>query len=142
MAKCKLCGEEVPQTEVFKHYNTKHPERRQKGKGKADAGKDSGLKATATMNPVQAAIMEFVGEKLQLPMTPALIYGYFCAKKMGFEGNVGEFLTEVIDDFFQARGINFYQEVMAWEEIGRRTILEEQMKELQEKASATGTGVR
>ena len=110
MARCKFCGEDIPQKELFRHFNTQHPEemkeaRRRGGKGKV-AAQESKLKSESTMNPVQAAIMEFVGEKLQLPMTPALIYGYFCAKKMGFEGNVGEFLTEVIDDFFQARGIN------------------------------------
>jgi len=153
MATCKFCGEEVPQKELFRHFNTRHPEemkevRRKAGKSKVAAAaetakKEKVLKSDSTMNPIQAAIMEFVGEKLQLPMTPALIYGYFCAKRMGFEGNVAEFLQEVIDDFYQARGINYYEEVMKWEEIGKRTILEEEMKDLHmEKPLATGTGAR
>lgn len=138
MVKCKTCGRELPQKEILKHYKIEHP-----GATKGKAAKDEDRRpTTSTLNPVQAAIMEFVGEKLQLPMTPALIYGYFCAKRMGFEGNVGEFLTEVIDDFFQARDINYYAEVMKWEEIGKRTILDEEMKELQEKTLATGTGAR
>ncbi len=58
--------------------------------------------------------MEFVGEKFQLPMTPALIYGYFCARKTGFNGDMAEFLQDVIDDFYHARGINYYQEVIQW----------------------------
>lgn len=155
MARCNFCGEDVPQKELFRHLNTQHPEemkevRRKAGKSKGGAApegtkkeREGGIKAASTMNPVQAAIMEFTGEKLQLPMTPALIYGYFCAKKMGFDGNVGEFLTEVIDDFFQARQINYYAEVMKWEQTGKTAILEEEMKEFtQEKPLATGTGAR
>ena len=147
MAKCKLCGMDIPQSEVFKHYNTQHPketqEARRKGKGKSAKEGTEGRLTGITMNPVQAAIMEFVGEKLQMPMTPALIYGYFCAKKMGFDGNVAEFLQEVIDDFFQARSVNYYEEVMKWEEIGKRTTPEKETKEPQpEKVLATGTGAR
>ena len=149
MARCKFCGEDIPQKELFRHFNTQHPEemkeaRRKGGKSKVAAQEREGrVKADSTMNPVQAAIMEFVGEKLQMPMTPALIYGYFCAKRMGFDGNVAEFLQDVIDDFYQARGINYYEEVMKWEEIGKRTILEEEMKDLHmEKPLATGTGAR
>ena len=61
-----------------------------------------------------------------MPMTPALIYGYFCAEKMGFNGNVAKFRQEVPADFYQARGINYYEEVMKWEKLGKRTILEEE----------------
>ena len=148
MAKCKFCGMDVPQLELFKHFNTQHPEemkeaRRKGGKGKGVAAKERVLKSDVTLNPVQAAIMEFVGEKLQLPMTPALIYGYFCAKKMGFDGNVAEFLQEVIDDFFQARGLNYYEEVMTWSQTGKRTTPEEEAKGPQsEKPLATGIGAR
>jgi hypothetical protein len=142
MVKCKTCGEEIPQKEILKHYKTAHPRRGKETKGKAAKEEIEHRPTGATMNPVQAAIMEFVGEKLQLPMTPALIYGYFCAKKMGFDGNVAEFITEVIDDFFQYRGINYYEEVMKWEEIGKKAILEEEMRGQLEKAPATGTGAK
>ena len=136
MAKCKLCGMDVPQLEMLKHYNTQHPKETQEARRKGSKGKDKKddrgddrgdkMKADITMNPVQAAIMEFVGEKLQMPMTPALIYGYFCAEKMGFNGNVAEFLQEVIDDFYQARGVNYYEEVMKWEKTGKAIILEKE----------------
>ena len=129
MVRCKLCGKTVPNEEFFPHLHTEHPEEMQEIRCQPKRRKppktptampekpdtsalEDKLQTKATLNPVQAAIMEFVGEKLQTPMTPALIYGYFCAKKMGFEGNVGEFLQDVIDDFYQARGINYYEEVM------------------------------
>lgn len=117
-------------------------------KARAQARSLQGSKKTdhkteaTTINPVQAAILEFVGEKLQLPMTPALIYGYFCAKRMGFEGNVAEFLTEVIDDFFQARGINYYQEVTQWGVIGKKTIQEEMKAPPQENPLQTGIAAK
>lgn len=142
MAKCSFCGEDVPRDELFKHLNTKHAQEMKEARALKKKGKETTAERkppATTMNPVQAAIIEFVGEKLQLPMTPALIYGYFCAKRMGFDGNVAEFLTEVIDDFFQARGINYYEEVMKWQEIGKTTIPEGEMRDLQEKVPVTGT---
>lgn len=158
MAICKYCGESIPQLELFKHFNQEHPDEMRELRSKAgrsrkkkggDIPEDPGgaaqerLKATVTMNPVQAAIMEFVGEKIQVPMTPALIYGYFCAKKMGFGGNIAEFIQDVIDDFFKSRGINYYAEVMEWEESGRRTSPEGETTESPtEKLLAIGTGAR
>lgn len=144
MAKCKFCGEEVPQKEMFKHWNEKHPDevREMRSKGgkirmKGIASKEPTPKAEETVKHqikpvsslVEAAMLEFVGRSIQVPNTPALIYGYFCAKKMGFEGTIAEFLNEVIDDFFEARGINYYREVMAWQETGK-TITPEQQPEL------------
>jgi hypothetical protein len=142
MAKCKFCGEDIPRDELFRHFNTEHPAEMKQARARKSKKEPEHKPTATTMNPVQAAIMEFVGEKLQMPMTPALIYGYFCAKKMGFNGNVAEFLQEVIDDFFQARGINYYEEVMRWEEIGKKTTLEEEMKELQQKIPVSGIAAK
>jgi len=138
MALCKFCGDEVPQKELFKHFNEEHPdemrEMRSKG-GKAKAGKTKGdgdlqhkQKVKTTSSLVEAAMLEFVGQTIVVPNTPALIYGYFCAKKYGFEGSVGEFLTEVIDDFYQARDMNYYEEVSGWQEIGKATLEKEQQE--------------
>ena len=73
----------------------------------------------STTSLVEAAMVEFIGQSIQIPNTPALIYGYFCAKKMGFEGSLGEFIQAVIDDFFESRGINYYKEALRWEEVGK-----------------------
>jgi len=144
MAKCKFCGEEVPQKELFKHFNEKHREEmaevrrnaarvKKEGKGsKEQTKKEPASKKVTSPSLIEAAMLEFVGQTIVVPNTPALIYGYFCAKKYGFEGSVGEFLTEVIDDFYQARGINYYQEVQeGWQGIGKEISQEEQQdKEL------------
>ena len=147
---CDFCGKEVEAKEKLKHQWAEHRDemlkisaKRRKSKSEksppeadktikprtaektAATGKAKAISAI-TDNPVQAAILEFVGERLQLPMTPALIYGYFCAKKMGFEGTVAEFLAEVIDDFFESREINYYAEVMKWK-TGETIIPEELM---------------
>lgn len=121
MAICKFCKNDIPRDQLFKHLNTEHKAEMKQAREQARIKKESSrvtVHSAVTMDPVQAAIMEFIGEKLQLPMTPALIYGYFCAKKMGFQGNVAQFLVDVIDDFFEARGINYYKEVMEWRKIG------------------------
>lgn len=81
-------------------------------------------------------MLEFVGQSIQVPNTPALIYGYFCAKKMGFEGSVSEFIQEVIDDFFDARGINYYREVMQWQEAGKKIIPEQALPAQTEAVAA------
>jgi hypothetical protein len=132
MALCKFCKQDIPRDQLFNHLNTEHNEemkeaRKRKRALKGEKGGKKEVKVlqkseAITMDPVQAAIMEFIGERLQLPMTPALIYGYFCAKRMGFKGNVAQFLVDVIDDFFEARGINYYKEVMEWGKIGETII--------------------
>jgi len=142
MQKCKFCGEVLPANKMFGHWNEKHPEqvmeiRRRGGQSRAkpptspanlpgaNAGDNAGGEKThiklpkSTTSLVEAAMVEFIGQSIQIPNTPALIYGYFCAKKMGFEGSLGEFIQEVIDDFFESRGINYYKEVMRWEEVGK-----------------------
>lgn len=144
MAKCKYCGEEIPQKELFQHFNKEHPEEmaeaRKKGakerwKGKkqqTDSPQDTTKEKLTAPSLVEAALLEFVGQTIVVPNTPALIYGYFCAKKYGFVGSVGEFLQEVIDDFFQARGVNYYEEVQAgWQGIGSTISQEEQQEEKQ-----------
>lgn len=148
MAKCKFCGQNIPRDQLFKHLNTGHPEEMKKAREesrKKKAGQKEREEAkieAITMDPVQAAIMEFIGERLQLPMTPALIYGYFCAKKMGFEGNVAQFLVDVIDDFFAARGINYYQEVMQWRKTGEIITQEGLGLTPRESPSQSGTGTK
>ena len=78
-------------------------------------GKKKGAQTNIVFNPVQAAILQFVGQTMVVPNTPALIYGYFCARKYGFVGNVAEFLQEVIDGYFyEFKGINYYEEVQGW----------------------------
>ena len=152
MPVCKFCLQEIPRGEFFRHLHQEHPDemkelQRQGGlarqkKAKKNQGTEtmaaepqkgstgSKNKTTPTPNLVEAALLQFVGQTIVVPNTPALVYGYFCAKKYGFEGSVGEFIQEVIDDFFQARDINYYEEVQqGWEGIGRRISQEEQEEE-------------
>lgn len=126
MAKCKFCDkQDIPKDQLFSHYWQEHREqmleqRRRQGapvkhsknqdKSKSQ-GKDYKV-GIVTVNPLEASTVKFVGQTLVVPKTPALIYGYFCAKKMGFEGSVAEFIQDVIDDFYEARGIDYYKEVM------------------------------
>jgi hypothetical protein len=145
MAICKFCKQDIPRDQLFKHLNTEHKEEMKKARKQArikKQGSKTDHNVATTMDPVQAAIMEFIGEKLQLPMTPALIYGYFCAKKMGFEGNVAQFLVDVIDDFFEARGINYYEEVMKWGKIGEIITQEGLGVKPQGSLSQTGTAAK
>lgn len=137
-AKCDFCGIELAPKEKLKHHWDEHREEmlkisaRRKNKKKPAKGSDqpTAKQKTDTPNLVEAAMLEFVGQTIQVPNTPALIYGYFCAKKMGFEGSIAEFLQEVIDDFYEARGINYYKEVMEWEIPGKTITPEEKPQQL------------
>ena len=74
MAKCHLCGEEIPQTEVLKHYNTKHPERRQKSKV-AKGNEQPKVATTTTIENVSKAPpekpLEAIKEKGPETLLPA-----------------------------------------------------------------------
>ena len=136
MAKCGMCGEEVPQKELFRHQWDKHREQmrevsgqhhRQKGQpgqpgdGQARDGQRPPREAArkpAALSPINAALVEFVNQTFVIPNNPALVYGFLCAKKLGFEGDMGMFLMEVIDDFYDRRHMNYYQEVAGWDGIG------------------------
>ena len=84
MAKCKFCGKTVPNKQFFPHLHPEHREEMQKIRRKPKRRKppetpkatpekprtsvaEGKLKVNVTLNPVQAAIMEFVGEKLICP---------------------------------------------------------------------------
>lgn len=76
------------------------------------------IKKAHALTPVHAALVEFTNQTFVVPNTLALTYGYICARKFGFQGDLAMFLQEVIDDFYARRGVNYYTEVTGWTEIG------------------------
>ena len=145
MARCSICGEEIPASAVFQHRRERHPaeaqastqkglEKIQQVRAAAQAGaggvplpsKDGKqppapareARRTHPLSPVNAALVEFVNQTFVIPNNPALVYGFLCAKKLGFEGDMGMFLMEVIDDFYDRRHMNYYEEVAGWDGIG------------------------
>ncbi|MFH1764176.1 MAG: hypothetical protein ABIF09_08295, partial [Gemmatimonadota bacterium] len=93
------------------------------------------------LTPVHAALVEFVSQTFVVPNTPALTYGFLCARKFGFQGDMALFLQEVIDDFYSSRGINYYGEVLEWEDLPE-SLATASPRAQGEEASATGTGSR
>jgi hypothetical protein len=71
-----------------------------------------------TLSPVNAALVQFATQTMVVPNTPSLLYGFLCAKKLGFKGYLALFFQEMIDDFYERRGINYFEEVMGWSRIG------------------------
>src|SRR3990170_8565207 len=136
MARCGFCGVEVDHKDLWKHQWDNHPEemkaRSEKGRlsprraGKGDGKGDKGgparplepKRAAQPLTPVHAALVQFVSQTFVVPNTPALTYGFLCAKKFGFQGDMAPFLQEVIDDFYASRHINYYGEVLQWNGIG------------------------
>ena len=128
MATCGFCGVEQPTKDLFGHQWKAHREQmlekrsgsRHKGKkeGTREVAASGGEKRSHTLSPVHAALVEFVAQSIVVPNTPALTYGYLCARKFGFQGDIALFIQEMVDDFYTRRGMNYYQEVMGWTEIG------------------------
>ena len=150
MAKCGFCGQDFPQKEILKHQWKAHREQKlrqsqQAGKGgRGGAKTDDGAresKKPQPLTPVHAALVQFVSQTFIVPNTPALTYGFLCAKKFGFQGDMALFLQEVIDDFYSSRGINYYGEVLEWEDLPE-SLATASPRAQGEEASATGTGSR
>lgn len=63
-------------------------------------------------NSTSAAMLKLVSQTMVIPNNPAIIYGYLYAQKhMGCDGDLGEFLAAVINDFYNFRELNFYDVV-------------------------------
>jgi len=92
--------------------NQDDSEKGQKGKKKPVANKGNGI----VMNPTQAMLLEFAAQRMVVPMPPSLIYGYHCFLKYGYTGEMADFLRVMIDDYFESRGINYYEEVLGWDQ--------------------------
>lgn len=156
MVKCEECGKEFKSSQGLSgHRQLVHRPSAEPSAERTDGQPGAGdgkrpvapARRTQPLTPVHAALVQFVSQTFVVPNTPALTYGFLCARKFGFQGDMALFLQEVIDDFYASRHINYYTEVLQWDANGIGSVLKEPVAPLSESrgdgaGSATGTESR
>lgn len=85
------------------------------GDGKVPPGQELVPKTTKAVSTT--AYMRFIAQTQQMPMTPDIYISYMCAMRRGYEGELVEWISLCLRDFWIGRKIDPYSECTGLKEV-------------------------